>query len=119
MTNTDLKDILLKLSNGEISIDQAEAEINRNPEVTKTKLKRGRPKKTKLSLPKRKQGRRKDDKRAEKMVFIATIWVLLSDRIPKMKLRGILADALKVEDSYVSKAIARLNALVKSPILST
>ena len=70
---------------------------------------RGRPPSKKLKTIPKPRGRPNSSKKKENYMFIISHWVLLHDKIPKMKLKGILADALEVDDSYVSKCITRLN----------
>lgn len=102
-----LKEILERVAMGEIAPDEARALIRGkhapNPSSAKPdKRKRGRPRGT-IS-----------PRRQELYGAILALWVQFHDRMPKTKLRQMLADGLGVEDSYIGKAIARINRLEKS-----
>lgn len=96
--------ILNRLEKGEISTAEAHAEIL----LTKKDARKGQ-----TTAPTKTRGRPKGHtaRRGAKMVGIAAYWVLL-DKVPRMELRALLADAFGVEASYVGKVVARLNKLL-------
>jgi hypothetical protein len=98
-----LKDILSKVADGSLNVDDAAKllakERPKGPRI-KSKKPSGRPK----GVTQRKQ---------DMYMAICTCWVLYHDKIPKMKLRDILCDALNIEHTYVATAISALNAAVK------
>lgn len=75
-----------------------------------------KPKKTVKTTAKK--GRPKTKERSEKYLAIATFWVTYSSVAEKhklkTKLRGILADAFKVDDSYIGKCLSRLKKMLNS-----
>ena len=101
---TILKNLLEQVAAGQLSSDDAYKlifEADKPAAKKKAQQPRGRPVGATAT-------------RSEKVLAIAAIWVLFNDKMPKMKLRGLICAAFRVEDSYVSKVIARLNKLEKA-----
>ncbi|WP_125468979.1 hypothetical protein [Methylomagnum ishizawai] len=116
MDKESLLEILEKHKNGEITIEQAGEEVSKLGQEIQSERKRGRPRKNKpLEKKKGKKGRPKSEDRENNYKIILTFWVLFGDGfiVSKMNLRGILADVLGVDDSYISKVIARIKKLSK------
>ena len=99
-----LQDILERVASGELSPEEARPLLS-----TQSKTARPNPKKRKRGRPHGTISKR----RKENYSLILGYWVLFHDRIPKMELRRLLAEGLHVEESYVGKAIARINSLEK------
>lgn len=88
--------ILERLVRGEISVDQAERQLQ-SEQKPASRQRRGRPRKV-----------------YERLV-VSVIWIKFHERYGKQRLRDLLSESLCVDSSVISKHIARLNKLAKNP----
>lgn len=111
----ELLRIFQDIADGKLTPEEASLKFQPQPSAN-TSRPRGRPPKPpSIVRQKRQRGRPKLSPNDPRYGMILSIWVTFHDRMPKMKLRELLATALCVEESTVGRLIARINRLADDP----